>query len=161
MGTTISVNLTEETSQGPNFAGITLKDAAGNTVQAGIDYSSYFDEEEWEWYVNPAIIVIDPVANLEMGKTYTVTVPADSVRDKDGNPNGQYSFSFNTPFLVTATSTREQRDHGSGWPDDHRNPERQRGAGSRVQQYHAQGRSDDDPERGQPERKRSHDRPGR
>ena len=39
-----------------------------------------------------------------MGKTYTVTVPADAVRDKDGNPNSQYSFSFSTPFTVTATS---------------------------------------------------------
>ena len=39
-----------------------------------------------------------------MGKTYTVTVPADAVRDKDGNPNSQYSFSFSTPFIVTATS---------------------------------------------------------
>jgi hypothetical protein len=32
-----------------------------------------------------------------MGKTYIVTIPADAVRDEDGNPNAPYSFSFSTP----------------------------------------------------------------
>ena len=76
-------------------------------MNAAIDYYRYWDEvgeEEWDEIVNTRIIVIDPVANLEMGKTYNVTVPADAVRDKDGNPNSQYSFSFSTPFIVTATS---------------------------------------------------------
>jgi hypothetical protein len=50
-------------------------------------------------YRDTSIIVIDPTANLEMGKTYIVTVPADAVRDKDGNPNAQHSFSFSTPSL--------------------------------------------------------------
>ena len=76
-------------------------------MNAAIDYYRYWEEvgeEEWDERVNTRIIVIDPVANLEMGKTYNVTVPADAVRDKDGNPNSQYSFSFSTSFLVTATS---------------------------------------------------------
>ncbi len=107
VGTTVTVNLTEETSTGPNFGAITLKDAAGNPVNAAIDYYRYWEEvgeEEWEERVDTRIIVIDPVANLEMGKTYTVTVPADAVRDKDGNANAQYTFSFSTPFIVTTTS---------------------------------------------------------
>ncbi len=104
VGTTITVNLSEETSTGPNFGAIVLKDAAGNTVNAAVDYNRYFDDWEWADIVDTTLIVIDPVANLEMGKMYIVTVPADSVRDKDGNPNGQYSFSFKTPFVVTTTS---------------------------------------------------------
>ena len=104
VGTTINVNLSEDTATGPNWSGITLKDSAGNTVSATIDYNRYWDDWEWAEIVDTRLILIDPGANLEMGKIYTVTVPVDSVRDKDGNPNAAYSFSFSTPFMVMSTN---------------------------------------------------------
>jgi methionine-rich copper-binding protein CopC len=98
VGTTINVNLSEDTATGPNFGGITLKDSAGNTVNVAIDYYRYWDDWEWAEIVDTRVIVIDPAVNLETGKTYIVTIPADAVRDKDGNPNVQYSLSFSTPL---------------------------------------------------------------
>ena len=98
VGTTISVHLSEETFAGPGFGDISLKDEAGNTVPAAINYNSGYDEYDGPW-TDTRTIMIDPTANLEAGKTYTVAVPADAVRDKDGNPNSQYSFSFSTPLL--------------------------------------------------------------
>ena len=56
VGTTVTVSLTEDTYAGPGFSAITLKDAAGNTVAAGIDYYRVFDDEEWEWYVNTSTL---------------------------------------------------------------------------------------------------------
>ena len=47
--------------------------------------------------------MIDPVADLARGKSYTVTIPADAVRDAGGLPNQAYSFSFRTPFSVILT----------------------------------------------------------
>ena len=102
VGTTITVSLTEATSAGPGFSAITLKDEAGNTVAAAVYYNSYSDDEG-DW-TDTGTIVINPVADLTAGKVYIATIPADAVRDKDANPNSQYSFSFSTPFTVTATS---------------------------------------------------------
>jgi hypothetical protein len=55
VGTTITVNLSEGTSAGPNFAGIVLKDQAGNTVSAGIDYYRYWDDENGPRSLTPAL----------------------------------------------------------------------------------------------------------
>ena len=102
VGTTITVSLTEETSAGPNFIAINLKDEAGNSVPASVYYPSYSDDEG-DW-TDTRTIMINPVADLTAGRVYTVTIPADAFRDNGGNPNIQYSFRFSTPFTVTATS---------------------------------------------------------
>ena len=103
MGTTISVSLSEDTSKGPNFSVISLKDEAGTTVPAAVYYNSGSDEYEGDW-TDTRTIMIDPVANLARGRSYTVTIPADSVRDAGGLPNQAYSFSFRTPFSVILTA---------------------------------------------------------
>ena len=102
IGTTITVSLTEETSAGANFSAINLKDEAGNNVAAAVYYNGGSDDEG-DW-TDTRTIVINPVADLAAGKVYTATIPADSVRDKDANPNSQYGFHFSTPFTVTGTS---------------------------------------------------------
>ena len=75
LATTIIVNLTEDTTKGTNFAEIFLKDEAGSIVNASIDYLRY--QDEWEdWYYDTRVIVIDPIADLQLGKRYIVTIPS-------------------------------------------------------------------------------------
>lgn len=85
---TITVTFNENILQGTNFNGITLKQ--GDTV-VQIVYS-----------INAATLTIDPAANLDNSKSYTVTIPAAAVKDSVENAlAAQYVFSFTT---VSASS---------------------------------------------------------
>jgi len=87
---TVYVTFSKNVYPGVSFNSITLK--AGTTVVAAI------------YTINGNVLSIDPVDNLSNDLTYTVTIPAGSVRDNAGNAlSSNYTFSFSTPDTIPPT----------------------------------------------------------
>ena len=87
---TITVTFSEDIQQGTNWSSINLKDQGGNNVA--------FSKS-----INGSVLTIDPTSNFNYSTTYTVYVPAGSV--KDAAENGlasDYNFSFTTIADTTA-----------------------------------------------------------
>ena len=91
---TITVTLSGSGVQGPAFSSITLK-AGATTIQSAIS-------------INANVLTIDPSANLGNDTTYTVTIPADSIRNAAGVPVNAYTFSFRTPDITAAGRERHE-----------------------------------------------------
>ncbi|MDH7574058.1 MAG: S-layer homology domain-containing protein [Clostridia bacterium] len=80
----IKVVFTEKVSAGAGFTAITLKDAAGKAVEftARIEGNALF---------------LKPKAVLDYGTAYTVSLPANAVKDSDGyGMSAAYTFTFTT-----------------------------------------------------------------
>ncbi len=93
----VGIVWSEDSSPGPNFAAISIKDQAGNTVPVT---SGFYEDEEGPV---KTYLIITASAALNYNTTYTVTLPAGAVVDMKGNASLFYSFSFSTPYLVTAS----------------------------------------------------------
>jgi hypothetical protein len=91
---TITVTYNMEVQPGTNFGNITLK-----TGETSVQIVSS---------VSGSILTIDPVADLENNKTYTVTMPAGAIRKTDGTPLASYAFSL-APDTMAPYNHRPRR----------------------------------------------------
>jgi len=85
---------------GPEYAKITLKDAGGNA--AGITKA-----------LNGNLITITPTSTLKSDTSYTLALPANSLRDAHGNPNLAHSFEYFTPDTLPPAIVSVEEPDGS------------------------------------------------
>ncbi|MGE5416356.1 MAG: Ig-like domain-containing protein [Acidobacteriota bacterium] len=80
---TITVTFSENVQQGTAYSNIVLKDSAGATVTVTKSISG-------------AVLTIDPVSNLKTKTTYTLTIPASSIKDMNNNNFAGTTIKFTT-----------------------------------------------------------------
>ncbi|MEW6447411.1 MAG: Ig-like domain-containing protein [Bacillota bacterium] len=98
----ITVTFSENVQAGDNYNLIDLKHEDGTSIP--------FTKS-----IAGAVLTIDPQSDLSDGVTYTVYVPAGSVKDLANNSlTSDYSFSFTTPPVITITAPSDI----SGWTLD-------------------------------------------
>lgn len=68
---TITVKFSDTIYKDTSWSNIALRNADGNIISSNID-------------LNKTYITIDPISDLVMGVTYTLTIPKDAVKDDDG-----------------------------------------------------------------------------
>lgn len=90
----ITITFNESINAGTNNTGltnITLKDSNGNTITSN------------KGLVNNQLI-IDPQSNLGYSTSYTITIPANTIKDAKGSSMPQYTLSFTTQPLPDQTA---------------------------------------------------------
>ncbi|MEW6573798.1 MAG: Ig-like domain-containing protein [Bacillota bacterium] len=104
VGKTITVSFTENVVSGDNYAGIALKDQSGTDVPFTKTLSG-------------RMLTIDPTADLSYSVTYTVYVPAGSVKDSGGNAlasDFNYSFTTEPDTYPPAVSSTDPANGATG-----------------------------------------------
>ncbi|MEW6172725.1 MAG: Ig-like domain-containing protein [Bacillota bacterium] len=100
---TVTVTLSENVYAGDKYQLISLKDQGGMDVPSAKSTSG-------------AVLTIDPTADLNCSVTYTVYVPAGSLKDGEGNPLAADSiFSFTTSSGAWRTELADTVDDIGKW----------------------------------------------
>ena len=119
---TITVTYNFEVQPGTDFGAITLK--SGDLAMQIVSQ------------VSGSVLILDPVADLENNKSYTVFIPAGAIHKADGTPLASYTFGFKTPDTIAPTIISTDPADGSetvvGTKTHHGNDQRKSGKGKQL-----------------------------